>query len=108
MSVVRHDADFVDENFLVLADARHVRPKLGFVGDNRTPVFGAENDVNQGLDVGVGQWVVLQGGYCNGHVPRRWRSGILGRLVPMVTSLSRLHHRLTYCRAAGAWCRVCF
>src|SRR5260370_28818009 len=70
MSVVRHAADFVDEDFFVLAEARDVRPKLGFVGDNRTPVFGAENDVNQGLDVGVGQCVVLQGGYCNGNVPR--------------------------------------
>src|SRR5260370_19715826 len=55
MSVILHAANGVDENPLLLANARRVGPYLRskFCRDGFAPILGAEHDMNYILSVGV-------------------------------------------------------
>src|SRR5713226_9768362 len=56
MSVILHAANGVDENPLLLANARRVGPYLRskFCRDGFAPILSAEHDMNYILSVGVG------------------------------------------------------
>src|SRR5216683_4575530 len=56
MSVILHTADGMDENPVLLANARGVGPylRLKIRGNGFAPILGAEHDMNYVLSVGVG------------------------------------------------------